>query len=383
MGEYQPGTDVGIEADFTVGADVPTDPTTVTFNIRQPDDTLVTYVYGDDANVIRTSAGVYNCVVSPPMSGLYRYNAVGTGAVPVTLVGTFLVEESIVDPPAPPPPGPTLGPCQMWIAGEDVRAACPGAIDLDQALLDTAAFEASMALYEISGRRFSGLCERTVRPTADPCNCWPASLGWGPLTWMSQPWGSGTWGWWDDCGGGQQGCWPVSSIKLSGYPVREIVEVKIGGEVLPELDGDGNPNYRLDGYRSLTRMNSPDESVAPRRWPGCQQLALDDTEPGTFAITYRCGQDPPQLGRDAAAEIACQLVTAFNQQACQLPAGTTKVTRVGVTVERGLLANWFDPKKPTGLVHLDLFLRAYYAVNAGRRPAVWSPDRRGYAPKLG
>lgn len=385
---YNQGTDVQVSAVFTDDG-APTDPTTISFNVWYPDGTLVTYVFGEDINVVRDDVGAYFCDLGiPPMPGQYRYNAVGAGVVEATLPGTFVVMQSVVDPSAPPPPGPVIGPCQTWITGEDVATGCKAAADLDQNLLDTAALEASQALYEISGRQFSGQCEFTARPTADPCRCWPSSLGLGNWTWLSYPIGVGGWGWgWFNECGDQLGCQPMSIVRLAGYPIRTIEEVKINGAVLPEVDDDGNLNYRLDGNRVLTRMDVPGSGpgfpAIPRRWPGCQNLSLTDDQLGTFSVRYKCGQDPPQLGRDAAVEIACQLAQAFNGNACSLPAGATTVTRQGVKVERGLLANWFDPTKPTGLVHLDLFLRAYFQVRASRRPAVWSPDRQGFAKRLG
>jgi hypothetical protein len=282
-------------------------------------------------------------------------------------------------------PGPVLGPCTSWIDGADVAACCSSVPDFDDpAIFDAVALEASMALYEVSGRLFTGLCDPvTVRPCRDGCSCWgPSSLGLGPWYWSSAAWGAGGWGWGNECGD-RLGCRPLSRIRLAGYPVREIVEVLVDGAVLPALDDNGNPNYRLDRWRFLVRMDDPGPPVQPRSWPACQNLALDETQPGTFAITYRSGVDPPELGRRAASELACQLYASCAAAKCVLPAGATKVTRQGVTVERGLLANWFDPTKPTGLVALDLFLKSYWRTRAARRPAVFSPDLQPFARRLG
>lgn len=284
-------------------------------------------------------------------------------------------------------PGPELGPCVPWLTGDELAATCNTGADIDPSVYETAAVEASLALFEISGRQFTGLCgPTTVRPCRQPCGCWPWSAGYAPLSWYSWPLGSGNWGWWDSGRSLSIGCEPMSIVKLPGYPVREIVEVKIGGEVLPEFDDDGNPNYRLDQWRDLVRMNKPATSTTPvvrRRWPGCQDMSLDDDQEHTFAVSYRNGIDPPQLGKDAAAEIACQLVTAFGGGNCVLPAGVTKVQRQGINVERGLLANWFDPTKATGLVHVDLFLRAFWKPYGTRRGSVWSPDVQQYARRVG
>lgn len=281
-------------------------------------------------------------------------------------------------------PGPILGPCEAWISGTDIAACC--SIELDssdkQAMAETAAIEASMALYEISGRQFTGLCERLVRPCKSNCGCWGSpALGLGPWAWSAAVWGyggAGMWGWWNESGD-RCGCGTLSRVKLSGYPVREITEVKIGGVVLDPLDEHGNPNWRLDRNRWLTRMDAPGPPVEKRHWPHCQNLALDDDQAGTFSIAYLSGVDPPELGRRAASVLGCELLKSCLGAACALPTGTTRVQRQGVTVERGILANWFDPTKATGLPALDLFLRAYWSNRRGRRPAVFSPDVQKFA----
>lgn len=389
-GGYQPGTAITVTAEFTVGSDMPADPTTVTFNVRQPDGSLLTYLYGDADNVIRTAVGVYKCTLTPAMSGQFRYDAVGTGAVPLSLPGSFVVAESNVDTPAAPPPGPTLGPALSWITGEDVAGCCEVDYGQFSSTLDSVAIEASMALFEISGRQFSGMIERDVRPCNDRCGCWPSSMG-GPWWWGMWPFGTAAYswsggGWWNERGD-ILGCAPMSRVRLAGYPVREIVQVLIAGEELPEFDpDDGSRNWRLDGYRYLTRMNKPGNPVEVRKWPSCQDMSLDPDQPGTFGVTYNWGIDPPQLGRDAACEIACQLYAACaggSAGDCVLPAGVSKLVRQGVEIERGLLANWLDPTKPTGLVHVDLFLRSYWSTRARRRSAIWTPDVQQFARKLG
>ncbi|MFL5309679.1 MAG: hypothetical protein ACJ79H_04405 [Myxococcales bacterium] len=236
-------------------------------------------------------------------------------------------------------------------------------------LLDVMALEASMALFEISGRQFTGLCGPvTVRPCRGSCGCWGSAAA-GPWYWSSAPYGFGwAWGWRNECGD-RCGCEPMSRVKLAGYPVREIVEVKIDGVVVDPA------SYRLDRWRYLTRMDDPGPPVVRRHWPSCQNMSLEDDQPGTFSVSYRYGVDPPQLGRDAAAELGCQLyLQCADSDSCLLPEGTTKVDREGITIERGLLANWFDPTKPTGLPRLDTFLKAYWATRGRRRPMTFSPD---------
>lgn len=281
-------------------------------------------------------------------------------------------------------PGPVLGPCTSWISGADVATCCPAASAVDPDDLDVFAIEASMALFEISGRQFTGLCARTVRPQRTDCGCWPSISSGLPYYWA---WGLGAagWGWYNEDGQNHVGCNPLSVVRLAGYPVRAITSVKIDGVVLPANDVHGNPNYRLDSWRNLVRMADPGPPYTQRFWPSCQNMDLDDTQQGTFSIGYQWGVDPPQLGRDAAAAIACQLWAACpgSGAPCSLPTGATKITRQGIEIERGLLANWLDPTKSTGIVAVDMFLHAYWQPQARRRSAVWSPDVQGFAKRVG
>lgn len=347
------------------------DPTTVTFEVADPDGNVTAYVFGADPEVENPSVGIFLCRLSAAQVaqvGDWSYIAVGTGSVEVTSSPkVFTVLEPGVLPRAEPGRA-TLGPCTSWIDGTDVAACCRVDYGSNAYVLDQAAFEASMALYEISGRKFPGECERTVRPCADRCGCFAGPVPGFGWQWATLP--NGWWGWvrGDECGSQTCGCRPLSRVKLSGYPVHEILQVKIDGDA---VDPSG---YRLDEWRYLTRLGDG-------RWPGCQDLTLPDDEPGTFSVTYRFGSEPPQLGRDAAAQIACQIFAACNPSGgdCVLPEAVTRVTRQGIEVERSLLANWFDETQGTGLVAVDLFLRAYADGKGGRRPAVFSPDVPGYA----
>lgn len=389
MATVTEGNPVTLDALF--GGNAPANPAYVEFDVELPDETVVTYVFGTDAAVTNPGVGSFECAIGVPAQvGEIRWRAIGAGSSSdepeETIYGTVYVIPSAVDPTPPRPPGPTLGPCQTWITGEDVAGCTQIEYGSNPAVFDTVAYEASMALFEISGRQFTGLCERTVRPCRQACGCFgaPSSLGFGPWYWTGSPWGYGAaWGWYNETGD-QFGCKPMSYVKLAGY-AREILEVRIDGVVMPEYDVDtGVRNWRLDKWRYLVRMDDPGNPFDTTRfWPGCQNMSLDDDQPGTFSVQYKWGVEPPQLARSAAIEIANQLFLACGGDVCVLPAGVTKVTRQGIEVERGLLANWFDPKKPTGLVNTDLFLKAYNPNRNRRRSAVWSPDVQQYARKVG
>lgn len=368
-------------------------PDAVQFRIQFPDGsiTVMAGTAGSFTGQWEADLGI------PAQNGKYEWEAVGSllGATTETQYGILEVVPAAVQdspPPASVPPGPVLGPCTPWITGDDVAACARVAYSSNPAVFDTAAYEAFMALFEVSGRQFTGLCERSVRPCANQCSCWlggPVSFGMGPWFWTSVPWGTGWGGWaWYNERGDRFGCKPMSKVNLAGWPVREILEVVVDGQVMPEYDDSGARNWRLDHWRYLVRTDEPavppSITPSPRLWPGCQNMSLDPDQPGTFQITYRWGVDPPELGRQAAIEIANQIWLACNGEDCVLPAGAIRVERQGITVERGLLANWADPSKPVGLVATDLFLQAYWrGERGGRRPAVWTPDRQSFARHVG
>lgn len=390
---YQQGNPVSLVATFLSGS-TPVDPTTVVFEIRDPGGELASYTYAIDANVTRLSTGIYQCDLGVPVdAGQYHYEAYGLnsdGDRICTLVGEFYVSPSSVDVPDAPP-GPLLGPCRTWIEGEDLVALCNADAETDAQMLDAAAVESSMLMYELSGRQFSGLCERTVRPCGTSCDGWPFNWGAGIYPW----WGFGGfgagWGWYGtplglggNQGGPLCGCQPLSRVKLAGYPVREILTVTINGDVLPATDDNGNPNYRLDGWQHLTRMADPSTDPATtRRWPGCQDLAVADDEQGAFAVTYRYGVDPPPLGIEAARQFACQLFAALSGGDCKLPANVTKIVRQGLSQERITPLASMLRQGGTGLLAVDAFISAYNPSGLRRRPMIYSPDIQQYAPRLG
>jgi hypothetical protein len=262
------------------------------------------------------------------------------------------------------------GPCTSWISGADV-AVCCSVETTDTTIFEMAAAQAGTLLYELSGRLYAGACGTiTARPCRDNCSCFPFqrlayASGGSRLLWTGSCWG------WN--GSQHCGCGCLSQVKLSGYPVRAITEVKIDGAVV-EPD-----EYRLDERRYLTRKNGS-------FWPSCQDLSLDDSEEGTFSVSYVYGQDPPLLGQAAAAELACEIYKGCNDGVgeCALPKGVTRLVRQGITIEKLAFTNWGfrDRRWNTGLQMVDAFLNAYNPAGLMRRPTFWAPGRR-YARPVG
>lgn len=356
----------------------------------------ITVTITDGSNTVivgPTTAGIIeiDCTGAPDNSGVYRY----LGTYPTdpslspyviiwtgqNLAGSVVTgsEEFQVTTDAPAVPS-DAGPCTDWIDGADVADCCSVDYDSDTAsALDDAAGVAQNLLYQLSGRQFAGLCGPiTVRPCRQGNACWPffqeisyAGGGSWPL------WGAygGLWGWWYG-GATSCGCRPESQVKLSGYPVQGIAQVKIDGDIVPPSD------YRLDKKRFLTRMNDG-------LWPICQDLTLTDDQPGTFSISYWYGQSPPVAGIAAAKQLACEIYKACAGEDCELPTGTTRLIRQGVTIEK-LAFSAFSiqqdrgSKKPvwrTGLALVDSFLSAYNPTGLAKTPIFYGPgNRHRYAP---
>lgn len=304
-------------------------------------------------------------------SGIYIWNApaapgtLGQYTIVWSLDGTFnddtvAVEDLVVVaasagalPPIPAPAegGLPSGPCSAWTTNEAV-ATCCGLEDPD--ILDAQVAAASELLYEASGRRFSGLCQRTVRPCrSDDCGCGYQVLSRGHLV-----------GWTGDCWGGYHcGCRADSRVKLAGQ-VRAIVEVMIDGVVVDPSE------YFVREQTYLVRKNGA-------RWPSCQSTDVDDDAAGAFAVTYTYGQTPPVVGQQAARELACEIYKAcIGSEDCRLPTGATRITRSGITIERQFFSVDADGVWRTGLPLVDLFLNRYNPHGLPRRATFWSASSR-------
>lgn len=265
--------------------------------------------------------------------------------------------------------------CDPWLDGSDVAVCC----DIDEAsdptVLDGAAAIASEILFQLSLRRFPGICERTVRPCRTGCGCPWQILSRGHIIWnpagLDPLYGFG-YGFWS-CDGDACGCRPLSRVLLAGY-VQEIVEIVVDGDVV-------DPNtYRVDQHRWLARVREHESDPWPH-WPGCQDLTLPETEDGTWAVTYTYGAEVPQAGVMAAAELACEIYKQCNNEPCKLPKGTTRIARQGIVAEKPAFASWAFEKGGrslprgwhSGMPSVDAFLSAYNPSGLTRVPIFWSP----------
>jgi hypothetical protein len=243
-------------------------------------------------------------------------------------------------------------------------------LDLD-VMCATAAQAASEILFELAGRQFTGRCGPvTVRPVNRPKDA--DSRSWGsrlsPLGWFS------SWGLASAYGATVPGV--VSSYGSSEpptirlpWPVREILQVKIDGTVIP------SDEYEMRDGIDLVRLRTSTSAVPTERygWPTTQIADLPDTEENTFSVTLTFGDDPPASGQIAARKLGEFLVLPQLGDTSRYPRRTTEISRQGVTAQ---VASVIDVLKARslGIYEVDSFLLAVNPNRNQRRAAVISPD---------
>lgn len=264
----------------------------------------------------------------------------------------------------------TSGICSPWAVAADAQD-CPPCANLTDEQLAPWLTVASELLYRLSGRQFSGQCTTTVRPCArsDSFNVLSASYWWG--TWnYNSAWGMCSCNRPRECG-----CTRLSEITLGGYPVIEIVEVLQDGAVV-------DPSfYRVDDYRYLVGVEGNDGTT----WaaPCCQDLALDTTSDNTFSVEFIYGTAPPEAGKRAAAEWACQMaLSCTGSSECRLPQRVQSITRQGVSMVM-LDPMAFLEAGRTGLYLVDSFIAAYNGSGIKARAQVLSPNMRRRVRRAG
>lgn len=259
--------------------------------------------------------------------GYWRYTFTGTGAVEASQVGWVRV--------AGADEGAT---CEPWATEADLCEPCNDYDSETLEHLEWALPAAADVLYELSGRRFPGICTTEVRPL---CTRLPES---------------------GSC------CGANVRHRLAHHPVRSIVQVLLDGVELVE-----GTDYRLDDQQLLVRL--PDEHGRRRVWPCCQRTDLDATEEHTWAVTYRHGTPAPRMGVVAAGILACELAMACVPSLadrCRLPKKVTSVTRQGVTIV--MAPSDFLKDGKVGIYEVDLFLGTYNPKRIQQRATVMSPD---------
>lgn len=189
--------------------------------------------------------------------------------------------------------------CEAFATNDDFIAAECDCGELSPGEITDLLEDASDLLAFMSNGKVVGRCTTTLRP------CRNAICGWWMRTDRIWPWSA------DSC------CCGVDSLPLA-TPIVSVDLVTIDGVELPSGD------YKLMDGRLLVRTDGGN-------WPGCQDVSLDASEEGTFAVTYTFGKRIPVFAKMAAVELACSMAQSANPRGRQkLPPNTTYVTHQGV-----------------------------------------------------
>lgn len=241
---------------------------------------------------------------------------------------------------------------EPWVNPQDLA----GGSFADTVDLESVCTVATEILFLLSGRRY-GVRTETTRPYAGEHVC-----GWGYLA--ASVGGDlavdGDWRWRYQRNEG------APDWLLLKSPVQSVLTVKVDGVTLaPE-------EYLLYDNRKLVR--APGANGSAVTWPIFQRLDLDDTDEGTFSITYQWGRSVPAGARLAAQVFATELAKYVNKDSdCALPDRLVSVTRQGVT-QTLMDPSQFIKEARTGLYLVDTWLGAVNPNGNRRRPVVLSPD---------
>jgi hypothetical protein len=204
--------------------DVPTDPTTISLVITDPENTSTTYTFAD-TEITRTSAGVYTKDITCSIAGTWTYRWVGTGDVVKTEAGTWDVLDV------------TLG--RLYATVSALKSRLGIGVDApdtrDDFELHTVCFAASRMVEHYTQRIFWRTVPATVR-TLVPTSPYCLRLGpFGDLVSVSalatDPSGGGTFG--TAWATGDYQLWPVNP---SAAPeTRPYTQIRaIGGRTFPQ-----------------------------------------------------------------------------------------------------------------------------------------------------
>ena len=242
--------------------------------------------------------------------------------------------------------------CQAFAVADDIFDA-PCGCDLDSTAAEDIIFveamidQASDMLSLATGGTVSGICTVTVRPVA-LCNTNTVYYGrYEPIipTFPTHD--------------HRRRFGGLNTVPLRG-PNTDVVEVVINGVVI-------NPaEYGLlDNLYLMRKIGN---------WPTYQDLTLDDTEAGTWAITYRFGRGADKLTKMACIELACELIKdATPGKQSSLPRGVVGASIQGASITiRDRAEALRDGAEQIPIV--ARFLSVYAYEGPGFHSGVWSPE---------
>lgn len=261
------------------------------------------------------------------------------------------------------------GPCRESWTVLDEFWTCPLPVG-SEAVTGVAIEMATDVLWALSGRQF-GLCTKLLRPCRRECYDTFSPLydsGYGTLPTIgdqSWPFPALIAGQWYNlaCGscGGTCSCSVIHEATLPSN-LHDVVEVKVDGVALV-----AGTDYRVDNNRLLVRLGGDD-------WPICNDLNLDDDQPGTWSVEVTVGRPLPPLGRAALGALTLEFIKSLLcDSTCALPKPVQSISRQGVNM------TFLDPQQvftngQTGLYVPDLFIQSVNPRRLARRAQVYNLD---------
>lgn len=258
--------------------------------------------------------------------------------------------------------------CVPWATFEDAPDSITSLYDVDPDAVDLAFQIASDVLFELSGRRYPGICTDSIRPQSQ----WRRSdrrEWWGPN--VDATGEVARWGFCSCNRGRETGCAWVPEVKLPGHPVqRASIVVKIDGAIFTAWDlHDGRYLVRTDGLG----------------WPCCQNMLVGDDQIDTFSINYTFGLMPDLGGKQSAIQFGSALFVEMNPEfraRCGVTPRTTRLTRAGTTQELDTVADMLT-NGLTGCKFADMWLSSKRFGQTHRPATVIRPGRHRSARRIG
>lgn len=248
--------------------------------------------------------------------------------------------------------------CSPWAEFDDIpeeiRNTFPEGVT--QTEVEDALMRASELLWALTGRVwYGGGCTETAvlrsMPPPPGTDSWPYESTWGKCR-----------------------CWSLTGWQLvGGLPIQAFRPLGVVHDVVPiavKL-----PRSPVTGVTSVTVDGEPFgawnlnragwlERTDGKPWQVCD----NSTE-----ITYTFGEPPPGGGRDAAVELAVEMIRyRYNLDGCRWPRRATQITRQGLTIN--IDPSEFLERGHTGLVAVDLWIRSVNPERRAQPARVWSPD---------
>lgn len=233
--------------------------------------------------------------------------------------------------------------CVPYVTPEELLTCCKAAADnmeVDDPRLLDAIDDASLILYYLTGRQFSGTCTTTVRPCIGLAEC--------------------------ACG-----CCKPNQVNLGVWPVTDLISVRSEGETVS--GATLLSTYHIDEYRYLVRNDGDTfpHGGSPSAISGSVYDAEDGDNRFVFEVTVEHGMAVPRLLTRATRALACQMVNACCDLPCKLPERVTNISRNGISMSVASAEDLVRDGR-TGIYEVDLAIQVFNPSKLQSPSFVWS-----------